>query len=221
MLFALVHGTTQSTAGWQLLAEQLSQAGHVVALVDLGGLASDSSSAMYAQAAAAQLPSGSADVVVAHSGSGLLLPAVASAVGARVQVFLAAFIPNGTTSLLAEVDEDAASIFHPDWIGVDPTVDHQAARQFLFHDCSSHVATWAIGTLRRFQPLAAYAEVARPAVEIPAVAIVPDGDRTLRAEWMKQAAQDRLGVEPIIIPGGHCPHVSRPSLVADILGSLS
>jgi pimeloyl-ACP methyl ester carboxylesterase len=198
----------------------LLQAGHLVSLIDLGGLASDSSSAMYAQAAAAQLPTGSADVVVAHSGSGLLLPAIASAVGAQVQVFLAAFIPNGTTSLLADIDEGAASIFHPDWIGVDPTVDHKAARHFLFHDCSAEVSEWAIGTLRSFQPLTAYAEVVRTVIEIPAVAIVPDADRTLRPTWMKEAASDRLGVDPIVIPGGHCPHVSRPSLVAEILETL-
>jgi pimeloyl-ACP methyl ester carboxylesterase len=220
VLLALVHGTAQSTAGWQLLAEQLSQAGHVVSLVDLGQLPSDSSIATYAQAATTQLPAGAADVVVAHSGSGLLLPAIASAVGAKVQVFLAAFIPNGTTSLLAELDGDPRSIFHPDWIGIDPTVDHRAARHFLFHDCSAQVSEWAIGTLRRFQPMAAYAEVVRPAVGIPAVAIVPEADRTLRPTWMKRAARDRLGADPIVIPGGHCPHVSRPLEIAAILGSL-
>jgi pimeloyl-ACP methyl ester carboxylesterase len=220
VLFALVHGTTQSTEGWGPLSEQLCQAGHDVFPVDLAGMPTDSSTAAYALAAAAQLPTGEADVVVAHSGSGLLLPGIALAVRARLQIFLAAFIPNGRTSLVGEVEDDAASIFHSNWIGVDPTADHEAARHFLFHDCTVEVSNWALGTLRRFQPLAAFTEVVRLAADVPAVAIVPDGDRTLRSEWMKRAAADRLGIDSIIIPGGHCPHVSRPSQVAEILGSL-
>jgi pimeloyl-ACP methyl ester carboxylesterase len=32
-----------------------------------------------------------------------------------------------------------------------------------------------------------------------------------------QATRERLGVEPVEIDAGHCPHVSRPERVADIL----
>jgi pimeloyl-ACP methyl ester carboxylesterase len=42
-------------------------------------------------------------------------------------------------------------------------------------------------------------------------------DRTLRPDWMRSAARGRLGVEPVVIGGGHCPHVSRPEAVAEIL----
>lgn len=76
-----------------------------------------------------------------------------------------------------------------------------------------------VGTLRSFVPAAVYSEVVRLAPEIPAVAVVPDGDRTLRTEWMIAASRERLGVEPIVVPGGHCPHVSRPSDLARILTS--
>jgi hypothetical protein len=34
---------------------------------------------------------------------------------------------------------------------------------------------------------------------------------------MRQAARERLGVEPVDVSAGHCPHVSRPEGVAAIL----
>jgi pimeloyl-ACP methyl ester carboxylesterase len=36
-------------------------------------------------------------------------------------------------------------------------------------------------------------------------------------EWQRKAARDLLGVEPVELPGGHCPHVSRPDALADAL----
>jgi len=217
MLFALVHGTTQGPDGWDLLTQRLLDAGHDVHAVDFVDIDPSSSTAQYGERAAAQLPAGGADVVVAHSGSGLLLPAIASATGASVQVFLAAYIPNGTTSLFDELAAQTTPIFHHDWIGVDPTTDHQAARRFLFHDCDTDTVTWAITTLRLFVPSAVYAEVVPVASTIRSVVIVPDSDRTLRTDWMTAAAHERLGVDAIVVPGGHCPHVSRPRHIANIL----
>jgi hypothetical protein len=50
--------------------------------------------------------------------------------------------------------------------------------------------------------------------------IVCSDDRTVSATWSKAAARERLGVEPIVIAGGHCPHVSRPDELADVLVKL-
>ncbi len=36
-------------------------------------------------------------------------------------------------------------------------------------------------------------------------------------EWQHKAALELLGVEPIELPGGHCPHVSSPEALADAL----
>jgi hypothetical protein len=216
--FLLVHGTSQSPAGWLLFANELADLGHTVEVVDLAPFGVDLSSAGYAAAVAAAVDN-RAVVVVAHSGSGLLLPAIASATGAVAQVYLAAGIPDGSRSLVNELADDATVMVHDDWLGVDPTADHEIARHFLFHDCSAAIAEWAIGTVRTFVPIAVYSEVIPLAPEIPAVAIVPDRDRTLRTEWMIAAARDRLGVEPIVVPGGHCPYVSRPADLAMVVTS--
>jgi pimeloyl-ACP methyl ester carboxylesterase len=218
--FLLVHGTTQSPLGWKLLIDELTALGHSALTADLAPFGERMPASEYGAAVAAEVPDVDLDVVVAHSGSGLLLPAIATATRASLQVYLAAFVPNGTQSLMDELDDDATGRFHPDWIGVDPTRDHDAARHFLFHDCSPEVAEWALTTLRRFVPSAAYSERV-PLAAIPAMSVIPEGDRTLRPDWMVEASRARLGVEATVVPGGHCPHMSRPRELARILASAS
>lgn len=216
MDFVLVHGTTQSPAGWDRLVKALEVRGHCCIAVDLSAVDTESASATYV-AHVAQTVNVRAPVVVAHSGAGMLLAVLAMALNATRQIFLAAAIPDATRSLMTEVTDDALAMFDPEWIGKDPTVDTDVARRFLFHDCNEATVEWALTTLRAFHPDALYHEVMQLAPDIPATVIVPDEDRTLRAGWMIQAARHRLGVEPIVIPGGHCPHVSRPELIADLL----
>lgn len=214
----LVHGTTQSPDGWARLTQALVELDHEVVVVDLAGEdPRRSTSKEFAAAAVDQVPGGRADIVVAHSGAGLLLPAIASSLSARRQVYLAALIPDGTRSFLDEVAQEGSTVVHEGWIGVDPTEDHDAARHFLFHDCDDRTVMWALTTLRRFVP-AVYTEVVQP-VDVSAIVVVPRSDRTIRASWMTEAARDRLGVEPIMLQGGHCPHVSRPDDVAHIINA--
>ena len=220
MRFLLVHGTTQSPEGWQLLIDELNAIGHSAVTTDLVRVGERASALEYGEAVAAEQSGASVDVVVGHSGAGLLLPAIASATDAKVQVYLAAFVPDGSRSLMDELIADPTAIFNAEWIGLDPTRDHDAARRFLFHDCRDDVADWAVTTLREFVPVSVYSEQVMLAPAIPAVSVVPDSDRTSRTEWMIAASRERLAIEPTIVPGGHCPHVSRPRDVATILGSV-
>lgn len=219
MRFLLVHGTTQSPDGWRLLIDELGAFGHSAVTTDLARFGERMSVTEYGEAVAEELSGPQVDVVVAHSGAGLLLPAIASATDATMQVYLAAFVPDGSRSLMDELNDDPTHIFNADWIGVDPTRDHDAARRFLFHDCSPGVADWALTTLRLFLPASVYTEQVPLAPAIPAMSVVPDSDRTVRTEWMIATSQERLGIEPSIVPGGHCPHVSRPREIATILAS--
>ncbi len=218
--FLLVHGTTQTPEGWRLLIDELEAMGHSAVTTDLARFGEGASATEYGKAVATEQSGPRVDVVIGHSGAGLLLPAIASATQAKVQVYLAAFIPDGSHSLMDELNADATSIFNAGWIGVDPTTDHEAARRLLFHDCSPEVADWAVCTLRAFVPVSVYAEQVQLAPTIPAMCVVPDSDRTLRTEWMIAASRQRLGIEPSIVPGGHCPHVSRPRDLARILASV-
>jgi pimeloyl-ACP methyl ester carboxylesterase len=222
MEFVLVHGTTQSPAGWERLAGLLRAGGRDVTAVDLPVNRPEWTVTEYAREAAAQAgePAGRR-VVVGHSGAGVLLPAIADAARAAAIVWLAAYIPDfaGGHSMAEDVQAHRDAMFHPDWLGVDPTSDPQQAMRFLFHDCDPATAQWALGTLRLFNPgPAVYRHTPAPlSPDAERSVIVPAGDRTLRPEWMRQAARERLGIQPAEVSAGHCPHVSQPEAVARIL----
>lgn len=132
-------------------------------------------------------------MVVAHSGAGLLLPAVADRLEAVHLVWLAAAVPDfdGGSSFLAQIERAGPELAHEEWrrFGRESTED----------------------------PAAVYAESAPARPDRPSTYVLPRQDRTLRPEWMGTAARERLGVEPIEIDGGRFPHVSRSDLLADVL----
>lgn len=215
MDFVLVHGTTQGPGGWALLEREL--AGHRTFAVDL----LDGDGTDFPALVRRQLPELERPVVVAHSGSGVLLPAIGAALGASRLVWVGAYIPDftGGRSLAEEVAAGVTELFHPEWAGVDPTRDPALADRFLFHDCAAEVRAWAHGTLRLFHPAVLPAQRAGRTPSIPSTVVVPTADRTLRPEWMARAARERLGVEPVRIDAGHCPHVSRPAELARLVVS--
>jgi pimeloyl-ACP methyl ester carboxylesterase len=220
--FVLVHGSTQSPAGWDRLAGALGTRGHDVTAIDLPVSRPEWTVADYAREAAAQAgePAGRR-VVAGHSGAGVLLPAIADATQASAVVWLAGYVPDlvGGRSMAEDIKAQRDAMFHPGWLGVDPTSDPQLALRFLFHDCNPQTQQWALGTLRLFNPSPAvyqHTPAALPAA-ITCSFILPTRDRTLRPEWMRQAARQRLRTEPAEVNAGHCPHVSQPGIIADIL----
>jgi len=161
--------------------------------------------------------------VVAHSAGGIFLPLLAASTRpVRHIVFLAAVVPAIGKSIVDQIKEDADMVA-PDWRGVDPTTDDDAAIKFLFHDCSVEVAAWALTTRRLMLARRAMTEIC-PVKEWPGVAvssIVCKEDRTMTPGWSRRTARERLGIEPIEIDGGHCPHVSRPAELADVLARIA
>ena len=220
--YVLLHGTAQSSTGWERLVGALASRGHRALPVDFPVDRPDLRAADYAGIAADQV-GGVADrpVVVAHSGAGLLLPAVADRLGAGHLVWLAAAVPDfdGGSSFAEQIERSGSELAHEEWrlYGRQATEDPVVAAYFGFHDCDLPTVQWALTTMRLFYPAAVYAEhpLARP--ERPSTYVLPRQDRTLRPEWMGKVARARLGVEPVEIDGGHFPHVSRPDLLADIL----
>jgi hypothetical protein len=223
--FVLVHGTTQSPAGWDRLAGALGARGHTVTVIDLPTDRADWTVADYAREAAGQAgePAGRR-VVAGHSGAGVLLPAIAQAAGAAAAVWLAAYVTDlaGGRSMAEDIQAHRDGMFHPDWLGVNPVGDRQQALRFLFHDCDPPAQRWAPSTLRLFNPgPAVYQHPPGPlSPEIIRACIVPAGDRTLRPGWLRQAARERLGAEPVDVDAGHCPHVSQPETIAGILAQI-
>ncbi|TDP97181.1 alpha/beta fold hydrolase [Labedaea rhizosphaerae] len=224
MDFVLLHGTSQGPRGWQLLIDTLAGRGHRAIAVDFPTGRPELLAHDYARIAADQVDV-ETPVVVAHSGAGLLLPAVADALDARHLVWLAAPVPDfaGGSSFVDQITQDGPELVGDEWrsSGTESTTDPVVAAYFGFHDCDLATLRWAVTTMRLFYPQAVYAEAAPPPPRRPSTAVVPRHDRTLRPEWMARVARERLGVEPVEVDGGHFPHVSRPEELADILVRVS
>jgi len=220
-LFCLIHGSTQGPSGWDLLVPKLQGLGHDTILVDLPTDRPEASATVYADRIADSMKRDNA-IVVAHSASGLFLPLVPARRRLKRIVYLAAVIPQIGRSLIDQVSAEP-DMMNPDWRGKNPIADDRVAMEFLFHDCSPEVASWAMTTRRLMMARQAMVEMF-PADEWPAVpcsSIVCADDRTIQPAWSRRVVRERLGIEPIELDGGHCPHVSRPTSLAQALDAIS
>ena len=109
-------------------------------------------------------------------------------------------------------------MFNPAWVGQNP-MDDEVALEFVFHDCPPSRLEWALSTRIYFYAKRALEEPCPLTTWPPVLAtyIACTEDRTITPAWQRRAAREWLGVEPVELPGGHCPHVSRPETLADAL----
>jgi pimeloyl-ACP methyl ester carboxylesterase len=221
-LFCLVHGSTQNAACWDLLIPELERRGHDIVRMNLPTNEPEASATRYAEVIAGSIPLDCDDaIIVAHSASGLFLPLVPQSRLVRRLVFMAAVIPQIGKSLRDQVN-DEKNMFNPEWLGKDPTKDDALARKFLFHDCSPETTSWALSTMSLMFARQAILEVC-PLITWPVVSssyILCLDDKAIQPQWSRRAARERLGADSIELPGGHCPYISRPSELADVLSAL-
>ena len=213
----LVHGTTQSPAGFGPLAAALAEHGHR-ALTPALATRSDATIAEHVEHLIAQLPDDlDRPAVLAHSGSGQLLPTLAKTLDAVQQIWLAAAVPDyrGRRSMIAELQDSDVAVFNPEWIGIDPTADPAMATYFLFHDADLAALRQGLETLARTDLTAVFHETPpEDPARLSSSYLLPSGDRTLRRDWMASAARERLSIEPVELDGGHNLYTASPRLVA-------
>ncbi|MGC1371752.1 MAG: alpha/beta hydrolase [Candidatus Sulfotelmatobacter sp.] len=219
-VFILVHGSAHSARAWDLVKTELEHRRHAVVTPELPADEPDASASRYAQVVASAIPEGDESIVVAHSASGWFLPLVASFCPVRRIVFLAAAVPRIGMSFLEQFEAQPEMI-NPAWIGKDPR-NEAVADDFLFHDCPPQRRAWAHAEIRVLNLRRVWTE--RYPLEqwpnVPASYIVCSEDRTIRPEWSREAARAQLGVEPIELVAGHCPYISQPEELAQILVNM-
>lgn len=223
--FTLIHGSTQNATAWTGVAERLRNCGHSVSLPDLPKSEPSWTLAEYADFIAHAIPAVRPRIVVAHSFSGVFLPLLASS--ADCLVFEAAVIPEPERSVYDQFVSDR-SMFSAAWIEsgarwFDPAEQATLAREFLFHDCESDAVLPALKTVELFDTRHLTMEPSPPVdwSSVRWASIVSSKDRTLNPAWSRRVAEKRLGVRPIEIEAGHCPHTSRPDGIAMILRQLA
>lgn len=219
--FVLVHGSTQNSRCWDRVAHTLRSKGHSAIAPDLPKRAPQWHLKDYAAAIAEHIDEVNT-VVVGHSFSGVFLPMVASSRQCTI-VFLAAVIPEPQKSVRDQFAVDG-SMFSREWVSAgsrwqNPAEYSALAKEFLFHDCDGPTLEWALSTIELFDNshLGGEASPITRFPDVPAVSIVPSGDRTISPEWMKNATRSLLRLEPLEVDAGHCPHVLRPEAITEIL----
>lgn len=223
-VFALVHGSCQDAWVWHKVAPLLRAEGHGVVAMDLPLADPNAGASEYADALRRTLATlEEPPILVGHSMAGMVIPVVASRRPVELLVFLAAAIPKLGKSLLDRLRGEECDMFQPDWPGKDPSRNRQHALDYLFHDCDRTLAEEAIAHLR---PQASNRVATEPPPlekwpAVPSQSIVCAEDRTLNPAWSREASRRLLGVEAIEIPGGHCPFLSRPDLLAASLAALA
>ena len=223
--FCLMHSSGQGPEGWKLLVEELQRRGHRALTPAFDLTKTDEGAAFHAETIIQALrESGQrpTDVIcVAHSASGMYLPIVAEQWRPRRMIFLAALIPQLGHSIIEQFNADP-TMFNPAWIGKNP-MDDSVALEFVYHDCPTNRIEWALSTRVLFYAKKAMEEQcplsAWPAV--PASYIACLNDRTIAPAWQMRAAREWLNVEPFVLPGGHCPNVSRPEALAKLLDEVA
>lgn len=220
-----MHGSGQNASCWSRVADRLRARGHEIAAPDLPKRAADWGLDDYA-ARIAESVQGPRSVVVAHSLCGAFLPLVPRHRPCGRLVYLAAVIPEPGKSIRQQFQEDA-SMFDPAWIAAGPrwfdeSQRESLAREFLFHDADEETIGWALSTIENLDTARLVTEPAPFSAwpDVPAASIVASADRTLAPEWCRQRSLRMSPEGAIEIPTGHCPQVSRPDWLADLLERL-
>lgn len=222
--YFLIHSSGHGPEGWELLAQELERRGHRVLAPAMRVDRVDEGLAWHADTLVEALERSGFQpqdvVIVAHSASGMYLPLVAERWPPRRMVFLAALIPRPGLSIMDQFRSDP-SMMNPAWVGKNPMED-KVALEFTLHDCPPERLDWALSTRVLFYAKRAMEEPCplKSWPSVPASYIACAEDRTITPAWQRRVARELLGVEPLELPGGHCPNFSRPTALADVLEQI-
>ena len=225
--FALVHGAWHGAWCWERLVPELERRGHRAIAVDLPGDDPDATFSMYADVVVDALAGETGDVaVVGHSLGGHAIPFVAERRPVVRLVYLCALLASPGVSFLDQLRSAGDGMLRREYqAGLDEGegglrrwVDFELAWSELYGDCDESTAHAAFERLRP-QATGPYGVPfpldAHPAVETEYVLCTED--RMIEPGWSRAAAPERLGIEPVELPGSHSPFLSRPEELALVL----
>ena len=222
--FVLVHGAWHGAWCWEKLVPELARRDHGAIAVDLPASDGTATFETYASTVEAAIPDALDDfVLVGHSLGAMTIPLVARDRGARAMVFVCGVVPKiGGFPWEEDIPMDPPGAYDPVIRGEDGSMrwpSLETATEAMYFDCTPQDAKWAYEHLRvqnssglwsRPYPLDAWPS-------IPTASIFATEDRALTPEWSRFVARERLGVEPIELPGSHSPFISRPGALAEAL----
>ncbi len=221
--FGLVHGGFHGAWCWDRLIPPLAACGHDAVAMDLPIDDPDATLLDYVGAVVDALDGVEEPVVlVGHSMGGLVIPHVARSRPVERLVFICAMFDNLPDRAI-EVDPDEVVVAPFDTSTLTEnggliTVSPEGAAAGFYPDCDPVDVEWALARLRP-QGHAPATPLIAPWPDVPSTVIVCTDDR--QREYQRLVVAPRLGVEPIELPGGHSPFLSRPEQLADVLSELT
>jgi hypothetical protein len=226
MHFALVHGAYHGGWCWDALRQELEHDGHTTSAVDLPCEDPDAGGERYADEVLTSIPKTSfGAVLVGHSLAGLTIPIVAARTRTVMTIYLSAILPVPGLSFDAQHADlstgfkpSEGAVSHPDGSVSWP---ERGAVEIFFHDCDPEIAHTAARRLRAQQwRITNEVTPLRRWPDVPAAYILCTDDRIVSPRYSRLAAREQLAVDPVEIPGGHSPFLSRPRELATLLERL-
>jgi pimeloyl-ACP methyl ester carboxylesterase len=208
--FVLIHGAGDVGWYWHLVADELRERGHDIVAPDLPCEDDSAGLAEYADTVAEAIGERADLVVVAQSFGAFTAPLVCERVTVKLLVLVAPMIPApaeapadywGNTSYGDEVRErydDQIALFYQD---VPPELAFEALKRGRAQ---------SEARMDEPSPLKAWPD-------IPTRVLLCRDDRLFPAPFIRRVAQERLGITPDEIDGGHTPALSHPKELADRL----
>ncbi len=210
MRYVLVPGAGGQAWYWHRVVPQLPDA----VAVELPAADPEAGLTAYADAIVAAAGHGAGPVtVVAQSMGGLSAPLVCDRLDVRRLVLVNAMVPRPGETGAQWWDATGHSTLFTE--AFDPLVH-------FFHDVPDDITREAMGgpqpgqSARPFEdpwPLDAWPDV-------PTTVLTGRGDRFFPAGFQREVAQDRLGITPTLVPGGHLLALSRPAQLVAVLRAL-
>jgi pimeloyl-ACP methyl ester carboxylesterase len=206
--FAFIHGAGDVGWYWHLVEAELHERGHDTVAPDLPVDDDAAGLERYADVVVEAIGDRTDVAVVGQSFGGYVAPLVAQRIGAHLIVLVAPMVPRP--------GETADAMFRTtEW---QPQGDLGNTIDVFYHDVPPDLARDALSRERRQSDTPGLEPWPLPAwPDIPTRAIVGRNDRFFDAAWLRTVLHDRLGITPDEIDSGHCPALSRPVELADLL----
>ena len=210
--YALIHGAGDSAWCWHLVERELRARGHDAVAVDLP--CEDDSAAWwdYADAVAEAVGDRRDVVVVGHSLGGFTAPLVPTRVPVRELVLVAAMVPRPgeTGNEWWSASGYEAAMEGRDMPSDEAELFYNRTPPELLEEARAYWRDQSETPMREPWPLDAWPN-------LPTTYVLGRADRMFPADFVRRMVGERLGVTPEELDADHCPFLSAPTELAELL----
>lgn len=209
--FVCIHGAGGRASQWDLVGAELRRHGHEVVAMDLpceeevglGAYVDAVVDAIGDRAGRDEI------VLVAQSLAGLVAPLACDRVPVAAMVLLTAMVPRPGES----GGEWWSNVGHDEAVAAQGLADDSPETLFV-HDVPPEVLSALEPPRDQTSTLFEEPWPRDGWPEVPTHFLLCRDDRFFPPDWMRGIVRERLGIEPVEVPGSHAAYLSQPAAVA-------